>query len=225
MAFKFLEHKELEGRHAFLSASKYQWLRYSKSKLADSYYSSMSAAEGTRLHNLAAELISMNVKLPNSSKTLNRYVNDCIGFGMETEVLLVASRNAFGTADAIKLEEPSRKNKLPILRIFDLKNGVNEAKFDQLVIYAAFFCLEYGFLPAHIDIELRLYQNDEVRTLSTLPSDDSGYPDPDLLQRVTFAMDKMLDFDRIIDSLRKGIVPDDIGSDDDDDEIPEFDNF
>jgi hypothetical protein len=32
----------------------------------------------------------------------------------------------------------------------------------QLEIYAALFCLEYDFRPGDIDIELRLYQNDEI---------------------------------------------------------------
>ena len=30
-------------------------------------------------------------------------------------------------------------------------------------MYAALFCLEYGYRPADIQIELRIYQNDEVR--------------------------------------------------------------
>jgi hypothetical protein len=32
----------------------------------------------------------------------------------------------------------------------------------QLEVYAAFFCLEYDYIPGEIDIELRLYQNDEI---------------------------------------------------------------
>ena len=30
------------------------------------------------------------------------------------------------------------------------------------MIYAALFCLEYKFKPGEIEIELRIYQNDEV---------------------------------------------------------------
>ena len=32
----------------------------------------------------------------------------------------------------------------------------------QLEVYAALFCLEYGYKPNDIGIELRLYQSDEV---------------------------------------------------------------
>ena len=33
---------------------------------------------------------------------------------------------------------------------------------EQLEIYAALFCLEYRVKPGDIEIELRIYQNDEV---------------------------------------------------------------
>ena len=33
---------------------------------------------------------------------------------------------------------------------------------EQLLIYAALFCLEYKFKPGEIEMELRIYQNDEV---------------------------------------------------------------
>ena len=33
---------------------------------------------------------------------------------------------------------------------------------EQLYIYAALFCLEYGYDPKDIRIETRIYQNDEV---------------------------------------------------------------
>lgn len=41
--------------------------------------------------------------------------------------------------------------------------GVEEEKdMEQLYIYAALFCLEYGYHPKDIRMELRIYQNDEV---------------------------------------------------------------
>jgi hypothetical protein len=58
----------------------------------------MMAAKGTQLHNLAAMLITMGQKLPRNTKTLNRYVNDCIGFRMKPEQVLFYSIHAFGTA-------------------------------------------------------------------------------------------------------------------------------
>ena len=33
---------------------------------------------------------------------------------------------------------------------------------EQLEIYAALFCLEYKIKPGQIDMELRIYQNDEI---------------------------------------------------------------
>ena len=81
-------------------------------------------------------------------------MNDAIGFKMDTEVVLYYSDYFFGTADAISF----RNNKL---RIHDLKTG-KSGHMDQLKIYAALFCLEYKIRPGDIDIELRLYKNDEV---------------------------------------------------------------
>lgn len=60
-----------------------------------------------------------------------------------------------GTADAIAF----RNN---FLRIHDLKTGKRPVHIEQLEIYAALFCLEYRVKPNDIQIELRIYQNDEV---------------------------------------------------------------
>ena len=48
------------------------------------------------------------------------------------------------------------------LRIHDLKTGVTPASMDQLIGYAALFCLEYKIKPGEIEMELRIYQNDEI---------------------------------------------------------------
>jgi len=149
-------HFDLSGQHAFLGASKYSWTRYDLEQLERTYRTSMAAAHGTRLHEFAAEAIKLGIKLPRTSETLNRFVNDAIGYRMEPEQVLYVSENAFGTADAICF----RRNKL---RIHDLKTGVTKASVRQLEIYAAFFCLEYGFKPTAIDMELRIYQNDDVQ--------------------------------------------------------------
>ena len=74
---------------------------------------------------------------------------------MDTEVVLYYSDRFFGTADAICF----RKN---FLRIHDLKTGENPPHMEQLEIYAALFCLEYMVKPETIEMELRLYQNNEV---------------------------------------------------------------
>ena len=139
---KWNPHSELRDKHSFLSASKYHWIRYSPEKVVETYARSMDAARGTRRHALAHMLISEGVKLPNTGQTLNMYVNDCIGYRMKTEQVLAYSINAFGTADAISFGRDPLTDEI-VLRIFDLKNGVTPASGDQLLVYAAYFCLEY----------------------------------------------------------------------------------
>ena len=180
----FNKHSDLEGKHAYLGASKYHWVRYSEDKLRERYASSMAAQKGTELHELAANCIKLNQKLPKSNKTLNAFVNDAIGYKMIPEKILYYSENCFGTADAI-----SFKNGL--LRIHDLKTGVIPAHIEQLLIYAALFCLEYRMKPSDIDIELRIYQNDEV--VIHIPEADEIVP----------IMDKIKTFDRIINDIKK----------------------
>ena len=154
---RFNEHSDLEGAHAFLSASKGSWVEYTPEKLASVYESRLAILRGTELHELAAKLIKMRIKLPRSKKTLNMYVNDAIGFRMRPEVALAYSPMAFGTADAISFRDG-------VLRIHDLKTGTHPANMRQLRIYMAFFCLEYRVHPVNVDAELRIYQNDEIRS-------------------------------------------------------------
>lgn len=176
---KFYDHSRLAGRHAFLSASKYHWIRYDEEKLFETFSNAMDAALGTRLHAFAAEAILLKQRMPENTATLNAYVNDALGFRMTPEVMLMASENAFGTADAISFHDN-------VLRIHDLKNGVTPAKFDQLLIYACFFLIEYRFKPNEIKIVLRIYQNDDV--FEYIPGLDELAP----------VIDKILEFDALI---------------------------
>lgn len=151
----FNKHSDLEGQHAFLGASKYHWINYDEDKLTSLYLNFMATLKGTQLHDFAAQCIKLGQKLPKSKKTLNMYVNDAIGFKMTPEQPLFYSYNCYGTADAISFRDN-------FLRIHDLKTGVTPAHIEQLEIYAALFCLEYGYDPKNIDIELRIYQSDEI---------------------------------------------------------------
>lgn len=180
----FNDHSDLEGLHAFLGASKYHWTNYNEEKLAQTFRSYLAVQRGTRLHAFAKECIELGVHLPRSKKTLNTYVNDAIGYKMKPEQVLYFSPNCFGTADSISF----RKN---LLRIHDLKTGVTPASMKQLEIYAALFCLEYKYKPSQIDIELRLYQNDQVLVHN---------PEVDDL---THVIDKIVSFDKIISSIRQ----------------------
>ena len=175
----FNDHSILEGCHAYLGASKYHWIHYDEEKLSTAYRNHLATERGTRLHELAAKLIKEKITLKSTKKTFNMYVNDAIGFGMQPEVVLFYSENAFGTADSILF----KNNKL---RIHDLKTGMTPAKMDQLEIYVALFCLEYDFQPQDIETELRIYQFDQIFVHN---------PEP---EKIHYIMDKYIAFDKLI---------------------------
>jgi hypothetical protein len=68
---------------------------------------------------------------------------------------------------------------------------MNPSSEKQLEIYAALFCLEYRIKPFAIKIELRLYQNDDIRIFEA---------DPDAIMHI---MDKITTFDKRIRSIRE----------------------
>lgn len=179
----FNDHSKLAGEHAFLSASKYHWLNYSEEKLADVYNSFLASMRGTELHDFAARCIRLGQKLPKTQKTLNMYVNDAISYKMTPEQTLFYSPNCYGTADAISFRNG-------MLRIHDLKTGTTPAHIEQLMIYAALFCLEYDMKPGKIDIELRIYQSDEI--LHHEPGAEELIP----------IMEKIVSFDKVIDHIK-----------------------
>lgn len=152
---EFNRHLDLEGLHAPFSASSSSWIRYSDEKALDVYLNKKASERGTRMHAWAKETIDLGIKQPRSKKTIYAYVNDAIGFKMNTEVVLFYSVRFFGTADAISFRNNT-------LRIHDLKTGKLKAHIEQLLVYAALFCLEYKVKPESIEIELRIYQNDEI---------------------------------------------------------------
>ena len=179
----FNEHGDLAGQHAFLSASKYHWTNYDADKLSEVYWNAQAAKRGVQLHAFAHDAIQLGIKLPRSSKTLNSYVNDAIGYRMTTEQVLYYSQNCYGTADAIAFSKD-------FLRIHDLKTGTIPGSMRQLDIYAAMFCLEYAVKPGQIEIELRIYQ-DDVITVSQ--------PDVDVIAHI---MSKIVVFDNQIENLK-----------------------
>lgn len=180
---EFNKHKNLEGCHAFLGASKYHWINYDPEKVAASYRNYLATLKGTELHDFAARCIKLGQKLPKSKKTLNMYVNDAIGYRMTPEQVLYYSDNCFGTADSISFKDG-------LLRIHDLKTGVTPAHMEQLEIYAALFCLEYKIKPADIDIELRIYQSDDIMIFNPTVED------------IVPIMDKIITSDKIISKIK-----------------------
>ena len=180
----FNKHSMLEGQHAFLGASKYHWINYDDEKIATAYKNHLATLKGTQLHEFAAQCIRLGQKLPRSEKTLNMYVNDAIGYKMIPEQILVYSENCFGTADAILF----RNN---FLRIHDLKTGVIPAHMEQLIIYAALFCLEYHIKPGEIETELRIYQNNDVQIANPTAED------------ILLVMDRIIKADGIIKKIKE----------------------
>lgn len=155
---KFNDHRKLSGLHAPFTASQSSWLRYDDEKVLEVYANKKAAEMGSRIHEWAAETIKLGFKQPKSKKTICAYVNDAIGFKMDTEVVLLYSERFFGTADAISFRDN-------VLRIHDLKTGKVgkiEAHEEQVEVYAALFCLEYHIRPGDIKFKLRVYKNDEV---------------------------------------------------------------
>lgn len=207
----FTNHSELTGTHAFLSPSQNAWTNYTDEKLIQRYLSAQAVERGTRLHEFAAEAISLNRRL-GGRDTLSMYVNDAIGYKMTPEQTLFYSYNCYGTTDTISY----RRN---VLRIHDLKTGEVEAHMKQLDIYAALFCLEYGqkvselrkkgygdndiarflgvkaneihFEPEKMDdIVLRIYQFNEIK---------EEHPDP---QEIRDFMNIIVNHDRVLTNLK-----------------------
>ena len=115
------------------------------------------------------------------------YINQCIQFRMQPEVVLFYSPNAFGTVDAIAY-------RYRVLRISDLKTGVTRVSEHQLEVYAALFCLEYEVDPFSLrGIELRLYKDGKVFLYDADPAYIKGI------------MDKIVKFDAILNQLREEV--------------------
>lgn len=148
----FNQHYDLTGKHAFLGASQHAWLNYSPQKIEQVYLNEQKREHGTVLHSFASQAIKNRIKLAPLKKALNLFVNDAIGFNLESEQVLYYSDNCFGTADGIQFKNGQ-------LRIHDLKTGDTPViKFGQLDIYSALFCLEYHMKPRDISFVERLYQ-------------------------------------------------------------------
>lgn len=187
---KWNDYSHLRLSHSFMSPSQYAWLNYTPDKLKTVYMNNLKKQEGTELHELASELIVRRIKLAPLKKAFNQFVNDSIGFNMESEKMLFYSLNCYGTADAIKFTEDDNGK---VLRVYDLKTGVTKPSFKQLDIYSAIFCLEYNKDPYDIVFIERLYQ-------------DNGFieqiQEPDLIADI---MAKIIAFDKELEEFKTTI--------------------
>lgn len=208
MPMKWNDHRKLEGCHALMSASKYNWLSKSNDEMMDVYRNSFATTIGTLLHSYAADSIRYRERLRKTDAksvrfdlirrgipefaidiqavfpTLMEYVNDGVGFLMDPEIVLYYSDLCFGTADSIQLDRD-------VLRIHDLKTGVTPAKMDQLMIYAALFYLEYGMKPEKLRTELRIYQLGETVVMEPDPID------------IRVVMDSIIEKDRVLQKMKE----------------------
>ena len=182
----FNQHFDLQNQHAFLSPSQSAWVNYSPDKLVQVYENNQKKIIGTIHHEFASMAIKQRIKLAPLKKALNLFVNDAIGYDMESEVILKYSNNAFGTADAISFRDG-------LLRIHDLKTGLVPVKFRQLDVYSAFFCLEYMVDPTTINIEQRIYQGRDIMR---------NHPNPEEIKNL---MDLIVTFDNIIEETKTQI--------------------
>lgn len=180
----FNQHSGYNGKHAFLSPSNYHWLNYTDQKLQTRYAAARAARRGTEVHELAHKAIRLGIKLSKGNESLSTYVYDGIQYRMSCDQILYYSENCFGEADTISF----RRHKL---RIHDLKTGIIVASFKQLEIYAALFCLEYAIDPYDIEIELRIYQRDEIRI---------HIPTPEVITEI---MEIIIDFDQQINRIKE----------------------
>ena len=188
----FNAHSDLAGKHSFMSPSSWTWLNDDEDKLLDRYGAKYATTAGTILHDVARARIFHRIKMSKGDKksvfvtllergvpravadgyldfdlifdTLILYVNDAIGYKMTPEVILCYSDYCFGTADSISFRDD-------ILRVHDFKSGMTPAKIEQLMVYAALFCLEYRKRPKDIHTELRIYQCREALIHEPDPSD------------------------------------------------------
>ena len=181
---RFNNHFSVEGLHAFLGASKYHWVNYDIDKMENVFEKRLASQLGDRKHAWAAEAIRMGLRQERNNKTLNSYINDAIGFRMTPEVILYYSTNCFGTADTICFSDNR-------LRVHDLKTGTHPGSVHQLEIYCALFCLEYRINPYDIEMELRLYQNDDIAIFQG---------DPKWIREI---MDKIKLFDDRIEEMKE----------------------
>ena len=151
------DHKYMRGKHAIFTCSNPCWAHYNAERAVDYVEKQMAKERGTALHEYAEQAIKLRQRQRGNCKdTICMYVNDALGYRLQPEVLLYYSDRFFGTADAIGYDEDNR-----FLRIHDLKTGSGPVHPEQLLAYAALFCLEYHKNPYDIQCELRIYQNND----------------------------------------------------------------
>lgn len=186
----YTRHSELEGKHAFLGASKSGWLRKSPDELFRAYARTYITTIGTAIHDIARKHIkhSFPVTLDDKNSVLLSlvedykiplqiidaavdfasvfdnfmiYVNDCIDYDMVPEQILYYSYNCFATTDAINRLDDIMENS--IVRVSDLKTGTTPVHKEQIFVYMSLVCLEYNLRPGELEFVGKIFQNGEIQ--------------------------------------------------------------
>ena len=186
---------ERKGKEAFLTII--TEMQYEKDEILEAYLNTINYGQGNygisnasqyyfskKSSDLSLEEAIMLAGIPKSPNNYNPVSNKekCIERAKIVAKLMLEeqyitneeynsfySDKFFGTADAISFRDN-------MLRIHDLKTGKvgnPDSHIEQLEIYAALFCLEYRVKPHEIDMELRVYKNDEVVCHIPKPEDIS----------------------------------------------------
>lgn len=177
---------------AVFSPSERAWIRYSKEKIVAKVNQWDTVQRGVDLHALAAEAIRLQVQLSSENGVISQYVRDAITYDCEVEVPLSYSQYIYGTADALRFDFSTKT-----LYVFDLKTGKKEASTDQVLIYAAMWCLINNIDPYDIDFDLRIYS--DVNTIILRTEDNSGIQD-----KVRECMDSIVFVDNTVNEYKGG---------------------
>lgn len=146
--------------HATFSPSDKTWLNYDRDKIRQRILAARAVQRGTELHELAEHCIKMKTPLDKSNGIIATYVQDCIDMDMTTEHTMMYSDDIGGTADAIHYDEYANR-----LFVFDLKTGDRKTSIDQVVIYAALWCLQHYANPLAMTFDLRVYSRTHPQRL------------------------------------------------------------
>lgn len=159
-------------------------LRFIISGIENHIYTKYRIAEESKLSSYGSILLKNVGTLPKEVfETARMYINDGIQYRMTVEQPLVYSEFSFGTADTISFRDN-------LLRISDYKSGDHPASMQQLMVYAAYFFLEYAIKPRDVHTELRIYQSAEILL---------SEPDHEEIQEV---MAKTIEVNRIAEKIK-----------------------
>lgn len=159
-------------------------LRFIISGIENHIYTKYKIADDSKLSPYGMTLLKHVGTLPKEVfETARMYINDGIQYRMTVEQPLVYSEFSFGTADTISFRDN-------LLRISDYKSGDHPASISQLMVYAAYFFLEYAIKPRDVHTELRIYQSGEILL---------SEPDTEEIQEV---MAKTIEVNRLAEKIK-----------------------